>query len=160
MAAGAPGGAVRLGAAALAALAAAVGAGCADPAPRRLVMGGDACTHCHMLTADARYPAQLVTRTGRVLVFDDPGCLAAFLNGGGVPADRVHSHWVTDFLRPDSLLAADRAVFLRSDAFRTPMGHGIAAVAPGPGADSLARATGAERLDWERVRQVVAPPGP
>lgn len=145
---------------AAAALAVAIGAGCAHPAPRRLVMGEDTCAHCHMLTADARYAAELVTRTGKIYVFDDPGCLASFVNGDAVPADRIHSLWVTDFLRPDSLLAVDRAIFLRSDSLRSPMSYAIAAVAPGPGADSLARALGADRLDWDQVRRTVRPPGP
>jgi copper chaperone NosL len=131
-------------------------AACAEPAPRPLVMGDDECSHCHMRTADARYAAELVTRTGRIYVFDDPGCLAAYLNAGSVADDQVHSLWVADFLRPDSLVAVEDAVFLRADTFRSPMSYGVAAFAAGPAADSAARAANAERLDWGGVRAALA----
>lgn len=147
----------RAGLAAVA-LAAGIGAGCGHPAPRRLVMGEDACAHCQMLTADPRYTAQLVTRTGKVYVFDDPGCLAAFLDQGTVAEDRVHSLWVADYLEPDSILPVDRAIFLRSDSLRSPMSYAIAATTPGPRADSLARALDALRLDWPAVRRQARPP--
>ena len=53
-----------------------------------------------MTIADPRYAAELVTRTGKVLVFDDIGCLAAFLASGEVAPAAVHSTWAHDYVSP------------------------------------------------------------
>lgn len=133
----------------------AIGAGCANPAPRALEPGTDACTHCQMTVADLRFGGELVTRKGRVLPFDDAGCLATWLVTGGTPEAEVHTAYVVDYLAPGSLLPAMEAIFLRSDSLRTPMDYRFIATAPGPRADSLALALGAERLDWDGVLALV-----
>lgn len=128
-------------------------AACSEPVPRVLAEGEDTCAHCHMTLAEARFGAELVTRTGRVYAFDDAGCLASFVAGGTVPADRIHSLWVSDFTRPDSLLAVERAVFVRHPALRTPMNYGVVAVSSGAAADSLLAALGdgGRRTDWDEI---------
>lgn len=139
-----------LGLAVLAALA------CARPAPRAIVLGEEPCAHCHMTVADPRFGAELVTRTGKVFIFDDAACLAAFVEGGTVAPEAVHSLWVADFLAPDSLRRVEEVVFLRSEALRTPMAGNVAAVRAGPRADSLQAALGAERLAWADVAALAA----
>ena len=84
-----------------------------------------------MTIADPRFAAELVTTRGRVYVFDDVGCLAAFVASESVPSTVVHSLWVHDFLQPDSLLDARTASYLRVDSLRTPMSSHLAALAPG-----------------------------
>jgi len=133
----------------------AIGAGCGDPAPRALVPGSDVCTHCQMTVADLRFGGELVTRTGRVLPFDDAGCLAAWLATGGTPEAEIHATLVVDYLVPGSLLPAAEAIFLRSDSLRTPMDYQLVATAAGHRADSLQQALDAERLDWDAVLTLV-----
>ncbi len=135
----------------LALLGAGAGAGCGDPAPRALMLGQEECAHCHMSLAEARFTAALVTTTGRTVPFDDPGCLARYVASGTLDPARIHSTWVADFLTPDGLLPTGRALFLATDQVRTPMHYGVIAVRPGPAADSLATALGAERLTWDGV---------
>jgi copper chaperone NosL len=105
-----------------------------------------------MTIAEPRFAAQLVTRTGKVFVFDEPGCLAAFLARGQVSPGKVSSIWVNDFLDPDSLLDARGATYLRVESVNTPMGTHVIATRPGPRADSLRAALGAQPLAWEQVR--------
>jgi copper chaperone NosL len=133
-------------------------AGCAAPATRPLAIGSDACSHCHMQLADLRYGAELVTRTGKVLPFDDAGCLAAFVQSDRVAASQVHSLWVSDFTRPDRLLPVAQAAFVRHPSFRTPMDHRIVALATSDAADSLLAALGdgGDRLDWSGVLRAAA----
>lgn len=126
-----------------------VATACSPPRPRPISLGSEECDHCHMTVADLRHSAELVTRKGRVFVFDDPGCLADFLAGGSVPAGEIHSLWFSNFLEPDSLLEARDAVFLRSDSVRTPMNSGLIALRPGPRADSLRAAWGGALESWE-----------
>jgi copper chaperone NosL len=114
-----------------------------------------------MLLADTRFGAELVTRTGKVLPFDDAGCLATFAQSDRPEAKQVHSLWVSDFVRPDRLLPVEQAAFVRHPSFRTPMDHGIVALASSALADSvLASLDGAgERLDWNGVLQATAARG-
>lgn len=131
----------------LAAAALALVAGCARPGPRDLAYGTEPCTHCHMILVDPRYAAQLVTRTGRILPFDDVGCLTAYLRADTATA-RGGRAWVNDFLHPETRLPADSAVYLRADSLRTPMSSHLAALRPGPTADSLHAVLGGELLTW------------
>jgi copper chaperone NosL len=129
----------------------AIAAACARPAPRPIALGEENCRHCHMTIADPRFAAELVTTRVVVYAFDDVGCLAAFVRQGKVPAAEIHSLWVYDYLQPDSLLDARRAVYLRSDSLRTPMATGLAALRPGPAADSLERRLGGELRSWDEL---------
>jgi copper chaperone NosL len=137
----------------LVAAAALLAAACGSPGPRPIAWGEEVCRHCHMTIADPRFAAELVTTRGRVYVFDDVGCLTAFAAGGSVPSGVVHSMWVHDFLRPDSLLDARTAVYLRVDSLRTPMSSHIAALAPGIEADSGRARLGGVPLTWEELRR-------
>jgi copper chaperone NosL len=104
-----------------------------------------------MTLADPRYSAELVTVTGRVIPFDDVGCLGSFVATGGVPAAEIRSLWVSDYLPPHALREAARAVFLESDSLRTPMDYRLVALEPGPRADSLRAALGGTLRSWDEV---------
>jgi copper chaperone NosL len=108
-----------------------------------------------MTLADPRYAGQLVTTTGKVLPFDDVGCLATFVATGGIAGEDIHSVWFHDFAQPDSLLDGRAAVFLQHDSIRTPMDYGIVALRRGAAADSLAAATGGRLLTWDQVLERV-----
>jgi copper chaperone NosL len=125
-------------------------AGCARPAPRPIAYGQEPCAHCHMTIIDPRFAGELVTQKGRVYVFDDVECLAAFVRDAMVPATDIQSLWVNDFLHPEQRLDATRAVFQRNPGLRTPMASGIAAFAAGTEGDSV-RATGAALESWAQV---------
>lgn len=140
----------------LAGLALALLAGCggAAGAPTPIAYGRQPCDHCHMTIAEPRYAAQMVTRTGKVYAFDEVGCLALFYREATVPPADVAALWVNDFLDPTRRLPADSAVYIRTAGLHTPMGSGLAAVAPGAEADSLSSLTGGEVLGWQAVLQL------
>lgn len=139
----------------------ATAAACSSPKPRPFAFGEEACTHCHMTLADPRFGAELVLRTGKVLPFDDVGCLATYLATGGAAPAAVHSLWVSDYLEPGALLPAAEAVFLRSDSLRTPMDYRVVALRPGARADSLRHRLDGTLVRWEDVMALVqAKPGP
>jgi copper chaperone NosL len=130
-------------------------AACGVSGPRPLALGADQCAHCHMTLADSRFAAELVTRTGKSIPFDDVGCLAAYVVTGGPQGARIGSLWVNDYARPDTMLEVTRAVFLRSDSFHTPMDYHLVALRPGRAADSLRAAVGGELLTWDQVLELV-----
>lgn len=121
------------------------------PGLRAIRYGEDVCQHCHMPISDARFAGQLVASTGKVYVFDDIGCLAAFAATGPVQGSRVHSLVVNSFVTPDSMLDATHAVYLRSDSLHTPMASGLAALRPGREADSIQGRLGGTLVSWDQV---------
>jgi len=133
--------AALLGAAALA---------CATPGPVPIALGERACEHCHMTIADPRFAAELVTRTGKVYLFDDAGCLATFAVTGPVGPEQVHSAWVSDFRKPGTLIPVQDAIYLRTGAVQSPMASNLLAV-PRAAGDSLQAALGGTLLDWAQV---------
>ena len=104
-----------------------------------------------MTIVDPRFAAELVTATGKVYVFDDVGCLTAFIHGGTVPSAQVQGLWVYDYLEPDSLLDARQAVYLEVDTLPTPMSSHLVALRAGPRADSLRARLGGTLLAWEEL---------
>lgn len=96
-----------------------------------------ACARCRMLVSDASFAAQLHAADGRVLFFDDPGCMLLHLGDADAP---VHAAWF-HHLREDRWIPRDAAGFVPVP--RSPMGYGLGAVeaAQTPGALSAAQAT-------------------
>lgn len=126
-------------------------AACGSPKPAEIAFGSAVCDHCHMTIAEQRFSAQLVTTRHRTRLFDDAGCLAAFVASGEVPREQIHSLWVSDYLEPGTLLPADSALFVRSDSLQTPMNSHVVAVGRRAAADSLARASSGVTLTWAEV---------
>lgn len=118
--------------------------GC-TPGPQPLRYGAQTCAHCVMTLSDARYGAQLVTPTGKTYAFDSVECLAAFVRTADAAA--IHSLWVTDYARPETLIRVEDALFLHGPALRSPMGAGLAAFA----ADAPRPALDGALLDWPAV---------
>ncbi|HEX9109308.1 MAG TPA: hypothetical protein VF832_18830, partial [Longimicrobiales bacterium] len=120
--------------------------GCSPAGPRPIVYGKEACANCLMTVSDDRFGAELVTRTGKVYVFDSPECLAEYVQAHKGEAEG--SLWVTELDRPGALVSAERAAFVRTPAISSPMGLGVAALdARRPAPQGL---TG-PRLSWAQV---------
>ena len=82
----------------------------------------EACAHCRMHVGEKGFAAQLQLTDGRVLNFDDPGCLFSWLGAHGDPVHATWLHHRTD----DRWLSRDQVKFV--EASPTPMGFGLAAV--------------------------------
>jgi copper chaperone NosL len=129
-------------------LAAALTAACARPAPGPILYDTDACDHCRMTIADPTFAAQVVMRTGKRFMFDDPGCVAAFLSSGRVAAADIHSIWFNDHANPDRRVAAGDAWIVVSDRIRAPMNGRMAAFGARADADALRLALGGSLERW------------
>jgi copper chaperone NosL len=122
---------------------------CGSRGPRAIALGEEACSHCHMTVVDPRFSAEAITSNGKTYVFDDVGCLAAWLRE--TPAG-VASAWVWSFVPGEGWLPAAEVEYVQSDSLHTPMGSGLAAFRPGPGADTLQSRLAGRRLTWDEVR--------
>ncbi|MBA3849597.1 MAG: hypothetical protein C0502_06325 [Opitutus sp.] len=103
-------------------------AGCSR-GPAAIRYGQDACAHCRMTLVDQRYGAELITPKGKILVFDDLGCLLAYQRQSPAANPARESVYVADFAHAGRLLPAADALFLHDAQLRSPMGSSLAAFA-------------------------------
>lgn len=101
--------------------------------PVPVVWDREVCEHCKMHIGDPRFAAQLQAANGIVMSFDDPGCLAEYLDANPM---ELHALYFRDY-ENDQWLSQSEAGFLPVED--SPMGYGIRAVT---------RGTAAAR-DWE-----------
>lgn len=91
--------------------------------PVAIELGRDACSHCRMAILSTRTAGQIVAPGEEARLFDDLGCLRAFVAATPPPADaRV---FVADH-RTGQWVDARQAVFT-SSSLATPMGSGLVA---------------------------------
>lgn len=112
-------------------------AGALPDGPSELVWDRMACAHCRMHVGEPAFAAQLQTKNGNVLGFDDPGCL--FLHIEKHKPD-VHAVYFRH-MRENRWIPSDAVAFLA--VHPTPMGFGVGAVDIGTeGSFSLEEARG------------------
>ena len=97
----------------------------AGPVPLRV--GKDACDFCKMTVSDARFGAEIVTSKGKIYKFDDTHCLLAFLKEAKEQEYKNSKIYFVNFSGDHSMILSDKAVLLKSDQLRSPMGGNIAA---------------------------------
>lgn len=98
-----------------------------NPSPKPLQMGKDLCEHCKMTLTDARFGGEIITKKGKVFVFDDVVCLKAYKQNSIKDSNDIKEIVFINFLNKDQFISADEAFFLKSEALKSPMGSNIAA---------------------------------
>ena len=97
----------------------AVTAACAGGA-HAIRIGIDVCRECGMLVSDARFGAQVVTRTGKTLTFDSIECMNKFVKT--MATGDVREVWVVDASQPGALVRLAEAKTIGDGALHPPMG--------------------------------------
>ena len=92
------------------------------PAPPEIQYGLEECGFCRMIVSEEKHASALVDGAGTAIAFDDPGCLAAYLDGHQM---ELHALYFRDH-ENDRWLSQSEAGFVPVDD--SPMGYGIAAV--------------------------------
>jgi copper chaperone NosL len=126
-------------------------AGCQQQGPVQIHYGADACDSCRMTIVDGAFAAQLITRTGKVYRFDDPGCLRAFVTSGRITDRDIRSVWVNDHDNPASVLSVGGAFFLASQQIKAPMNGQLAVFSSRASADTAQKAWGGRVQTWDEV---------
>ena len=119
--------------------------GCA-PGPVRPVAidtAHDTCDNCRMVISDVHYASQVIAAGEEPRLFDDVGCLRAFLHTH--TPDPGATIFVADH-RTGGWVDATRAVYTRTVAAATPMGSRIVAHADPASRDADPAAAGGESV--------------
>lgn len=93
--------------------------------PVEITWDKEACAECHMHIGEPKFAAQIQTRSGSVLDFDDPGCLLRYEARNRPDEHAMYFHDV----RSGRWLSKSETAFVETGP--TPMGYGLGAVPKG-----------------------------
>jgi copper chaperone NosL len=118
----------------------------ADQRPQA-IEAHDACASCKMAISQPQYAAQVVDKEGNAYKFDDIGCMLRYLKDHSLLQRRVY---VMDYV-DRQWLEAERAVFVRSDAVRSPMAAGLAAFRDQSAAQQFLKNSSGQMMDFAEL---------
>lgn len=95
--------------------------------PEPLKFGKDGCHHCKMTLMDNKFGAEILTSKGKIYKFDDANCMLTFYNSEQVPTDEMKEILIVDFSKPEKLIDARNALYVKSELIKSPMASNIAA---------------------------------
>jgi copper chaperone NosL len=95
--------------------------------PEPLQYGKDGCYACKMTLMDNKFGAEIVTAKGKIYKFDDVNCMLNFYNSGEVVPEEMKDILIVDFSKGETLIDARNALYVKSDAIKTPMASNVAA---------------------------------
>jgi copper chaperone NosL len=95
--------------------------------PEPLQYGKDGCHHCKMTLMDKKFGAEILTTKGKIYKFDDVNCMLNFYNSGEVSGENMKEVLIVDFSNPEKLINARNALYVKSDAIKSPMASNVAA---------------------------------
>jgi len=94
-----------------------------------LAYGNASCANCKMLLADKHFGAEILTKTGKIYVFDSFECMVNFKNEYLTDESQIDKIVMADASKEGSLIDARSALYLHSRNFPSPMGAYISAFA-------------------------------
>lgn len=116
--------------------------------PQPINYGEDECEFCKMIVMDKRYGAELVTDKGKIFMFDSIECLVGYLDNQKLSKDNYTSVWVGNYANPGNIIDAEKALYLKNDELRSPMGLNVLAVENQEQYDKLQKEFGGESVTW------------
>jgi copper chaperone NosL len=130
-------------------------AGC-TPQSEKIEVGKDICAECKMTIADPKFGGEVVTQKGKVYKFDDPHCIAAFLNRRGVELSDIHQTLFVNYENSGQLIDVKSAEFVISSQLKTPMGGNAAAFDSKDAAEKKsAELEGSKTTNWATLYNIL-----
>lgn len=114
--------------------------------PRPIKYGTDQCELCKMTVMDNKFGTEIVTKKGKIMIFDSDECMRDYIKSAKPEAAQF---LVTDFTRPGSLIDGKTATFLHSPNMRSPMGGNLAAYGNKADAEAAKSKLGGDLLNWD-----------
>ncbi len=116
--------------------------------PKEIMYGHENCTFCSMTIMDDKHAAQIVTKTGKVYVFDSIECMLRSLEFYG---DKAEQLIVMDFDSPGTYINAIEATYLIAPRLPSPMGANLSAFASLEAAETVGY--DGTTFNWESIKQ-------
>ncbi|GED68403.1 hypothetical protein BRE01_21050 [Brevibacillus reuszeri] len=130
-----------------------MGCGKQEAQPADIAEGVDKCDICHMHVPNDHNATEIVLKDGKVLKFDDIGCMHEWTEKNGT--EQVDVEFVRDYYTAE-WMKADQAVYAYDATFKTPMSYGIYSFKDKAAAESFVQeqkkgaVTDLKNHTWER----------
>ena len=123
--------------------------------PQPINYGEDECEFCKMMVMDKRYGAELVTDKAKIYFFDSIECLVGYLDNKKLNKNNYSSVWVGNYANTGNLIDASKAIYLKNEELRSPMGLNALAVESKEQFDSIFNQYGGKQLKFEDLFELV-----
>ncbi len=120
--------------------------GACTPKTEAFNYGEDQCTFCKMSIVEDQYAAQTVTSKGKVFKYDDISCMIRHIHT--LENTELAFRVVNNFENPQELLDVEKAFFIQSDQYASPMGGNTAAFSSVEPNETLTLYT------WEQLQEI------
>ena len=121
--------------------------------PEPIRFGKDACHHCKMTLMDPKFGAELVTKKGRIFIFDDVNCLSDYLKESTLEDVQIAHLLIIDFDQPETLIEAKSAFYIQAEEIKSPMASRIAAFSSDKSRNNyLQEWEGSVAMNWDEMK--------
>jgi copper chaperone NosL len=122
-------------------------------APQPIKVGKDNCDFCKMTISDNRFGAEIITKKGKAIKFDDEHCIVGFLREKKIQKEEIAAIYFTDFCSPHQLIKVEEAYFLQSPRLRSPMGGNIASFSSDDSLAKMFTQFNGNKISWEEMQK-------
>lgn len=122
-----------------------------DRGPVPIQYGRDTCIRCRMIIADTRFGTEIVTKKGKILYFDSIECLMRYSLSPAFNMQKAGHIMITDASVPEKLIPAEKAFYLISEQYPSPMGENLSGFELRETRDEFRKEYGGEALDWKEL---------
>lgn len=120
-----------------------------------LEYGNDNCAYCKMQLADKHFGAEIMTKTGKIYIFDSFECMTNFKKSYFTDEREIAKIVVVDASNEGNLIDAHAALYLHSYNFPSPMGAYISAFGNENGFNEFQKKYQGTRWDYAQATDSV-----
>jgi copper chaperone NosL len=118
--------------------------------PEPFKVGTDICHLCKMGIVDTKFGSEIITDKGKIFKFDDMGCMIRFMKAGGVEQKNISQTVVINYEKQNDFIDVNKAVLLKSEITKSPMGFDLAAFSSKEAATKIGGANG-KIFSWNEL---------
>lgn len=120
--------------------------------PEPINYGNENCSFCKMTIMDKKFGSELVTQKGKVFKFDDISCMIKYINISEQTSTDYSHIVVSNFNKTSDFIDTEKAFFVSSSNFQSPMmGNTAAFVNEAEANQSINQGKDAQKLTWAEL---------
>lgn len=108
-----------------------------------------------MVISDPRFPAQIITTTGKTYKFDAVECMIGAVEENEIPKNKIEKMFIADFANNNSWLQTSATYFMICDKIKSPMGANAKAFSTKAEAEKAAAENKGKVYDWNSLKGFV-----
>ncbi|WP_034045938.1 nitrous oxide reductase accessory protein NosL [Wocania ichthyoenteri] len=117
--------------------------------PKKINYGSDGCHFCKMTIVDKVHAAEIVTKKGKVYMFDATECMINFMDE--FDTTEIELYLSNNYTEPEVLINATKATFLISENIPSPMGAFLSAFKNKADAEKTLSEKGGDLYTWTEL---------